>query len=271
LDDYKASLSKIDTSTSHPARRYNYLLGGKDNFAADRESGDELVRAFPGARESALANRAVLQRIVGHLAAEAGVRQFLDIGTGLPTADNTHQVAQAIAPASRIVYVDNDPLVLTHARALLTSSEEGATAYIQADLREPDTILNCAVLHDTLDLTRPVAVMLVAVLHFIQDDDVVNAVVRRLTDALPSGSFLAITHVTWDFLAPEVLAQVRAMTDAGRVDAWPRTREQVQGFFDGFDIIDPGVVPTTQWRPDPGTVEYDLRNVAAWAAVGRKR
>jgi trans-aconitate methyltransferase len=271
LDDYKASLSKIDTSTPHPARRYNYFLGGKDNFAADRESGEELARAFPGVRESALANRAVLQRIVRYLAAEAGVRQFLDIGTGLPTADNTHQVAQAVAPTSRIVYVDNDPLVLTHARALLTSSDEGATAYIEADIREPDTILHSAILREVLDLTQPVAVMLIAVLHFIQDDNAVNSIVQRLTDALPSGGFLAVTHTTWDLLAPEVLAQVRAMTDADRVDAWPRTRDQIQGFFDGLDLIDPGVVPTTQWRPDPDTVQYDLRNVAAWAAVGRKR
>jgi hypothetical protein len=271
LDDYKASLAKIDTATPHPARRYNYFLGGKDNFAADRESGEELARAFPGVREAALANRAVLQRIVRYLAAEAGVRQFLDIGTGLPTADNTHQVAQAVAPASRIVYVDNDPLVLTHARALLTSSDEGATAYIEADVREPDTILNSTVLRDTLDLTQPVAIMLVAVLHFIQDDDTVDAIVQRLKDALPSGGFLAVTHTTWDFLAPEVLAQVRAMTDAGRVDAWARTRGQIQGLLDGFDLVDPGVVPTTQWRPGPDTVQYELRNVAAWAAVGRKR
>jgi hypothetical protein len=271
LGTYDASLSKIDMSTPHPARRYNYLLGGKDNFAADRESGDELARAFPGVRESALANRAVLQRIVRYLAAEAGIRQFLDIGTGLPTADNTHQVAQAVAPASRIVYVDNDPLVLTHARALLTSSREGATAYIEADIREPESILSSAVLRDTLDLTQPVAIMLVAVLHFIQDDEAVTGIVQRLTDALPSGGFLAITHTTWDFLDPQVLAQVRAMTDAGRVDAWPRTRDQIRQLLDGLDLIDPGVVPTTQWRPDPGTVQYDLRNVAAWTAVGRKR
>ena len=271
MDDSRAGLPRIDTSKAHPARRYNYLLGGKDNFAADRESGEELARAFPGVREAALANRAALQRIVRYLAAEAGVRQFLDIGTGLPTADNTHEVAQSVAPASRIVYVDNDPLVLSHARALLTSSKEGATAYIEADIRDPDAILNDAVVRGTLDLSRPTAIILVAVLHFIQDDDTVDRIVQRLADALPSGSFLAITHTTWDFLAPEVLAQVRAMTDAGRVDAWPRTQGQVQGLFDGFDLIDPGVVPTTQWRPDSATVQYDLRNVAAWAAVGRKR
>ena len=271
MDDHEVRLSKIDTSAPHPARRYNYFLGGKDNFAADRESGEELARAFPGVRESALANRAALQRIVRYLAAEAGVRQFLDIGTGLPTANNTHEVAQAVAPASRIVYVDNDPLVLTHARALLTSSDEGSTAYIEADIRDPDAILNSAAIRDALDFSQPVAIMLIAVLHFIQDDDAVDAIVRRLADTLPTGSYLAVTHTTWDFLAPEVLAQVRAMTDAGRVDAWARPREKIQGFFAGFDIVEPGVVPTTRWRPDPDTVPYDLRNVAAWAGVGRKR
>jgi S-adenosyl methyltransferase len=270
LNDPGARRSAIDTSTSHPARRYNYLLGGKDHFAADRASGDELARVVPGIRDAVRSNRAVLRRMVRYLAAEEGVRQFLDIGTGLPTADNTHEVAQAVDPASRIVYVDNDPLVLTHARALLTSHEAGTTAYLEADMRSPAAIVDSPAVRRTLDLSQPVAVMLIAVLHFIRDDDEAASIVHGLTGRLPAGSFLAMTHATWDHYNPENLAKVRAMTEAGRADAWPRTREQIHGLFDGFDIVEPGIVPATQWRPDADTEQYDLQNTPGWAAVGRR-
>jgi hypothetical protein len=271
LNDSEVRRPAFDTSTPHSARRYNYLLGGKDHFAADRASGDELARVVPGVRDAVRSNRAVLKRMVRYLAAEQGVRQFLDIGTGLPTADNTHEVAQAVAPASRIVYVDNDPLVLSHARALLTSNEQGATAYIEADMRDPAAIVNSAAVRDVLDFSQPVAVMFIAVLHFVQDHDEATSIVRALTDATPAGSFLAMTHATWDHYNAENLAQVRAMTEAGRADAWPRTREQIHDLFDGYDLVEPGIVPVTQWRPDADTVQYDLQNTPGWAAVGRRR
>jgi hypothetical protein len=270
MSDLEARLSALDVSTSHPARRYNYLLGGKDNFAADRASGDELARVVPGVRDAVRSNRAVLKRMVRFLAAEEGVRQFLDIGTGLPTADNTHEVAQAVAPDSRIVYVDNDPLVLSHARALLTSNSVGATAYIEADMRDPAAIINSSAVRETLDLSRPVAVMLIAVMHFIQDDDQAMAIVEGLTEALPPGSFLAMTHATWDHYNAENLAKVRAMTEAGRADAWPRSREQIQKLFHGFELVEPGIVAVTRWRPDADTEQYDLQNTPGWAAIGRR-
>jgi hypothetical protein len=271
LSDAEARLSALDTSKSHPARRYNYLLGGKDNFAADRASGDELARVVPGIRDAVRSNRAVLKRMVRYLAAEEGVRQFLDIGTGLPTADNTHEVAQAVAPECRIVYVDNDPLVLTHARALLTSNDKGATAYMEADLRDPGAIVNNTLVREKLDFTKPVAVMLIAVLHFVRDHDEATSIVQTLTDALPSGSFMAITHATWDLYNAENLAKVRALTEAGRADAWPRTREQIHQLLRGYDIVEPGIVPATQWRPDADTEQYDLQNTPGWAVVGRRR
>jgi hypothetical protein len=205
---------EIDTSIPHPARRYNYWLGGTDNFPVDRESGDEFERQFPGMRAGVRANRAFLRRAVRFLTAEAGIRQFLDNGTGLPSADNTHEVAQAIAPESRIVYVDNGPLVLRHARALLTSTPDGRTRYLDADLRHPAAILANPALQQTLDLHRPVALMLVAVLHFI--------------------------------------------------------RAEISALFAGPDLVPPGVVPTSEWRPDPDDPALDPRVVWTYAAVGRK-
>ncbi|GGL01871.1 SAM-dependent methyltransferase [Mangrovihabitans endophyticus] len=260
----------IDTSTAHPARRYNYWLGGKDHFAADRESGDELERLFPGLRIGVRANRDVLRRMTHHLAAEAGIRQFLDIGTGLPTADNTHEVAQRAAPDARVLYVDNDPLVMSHARALLTSSPEGRTAYIEADLRQPEKILEASELTETLDLTRPVALMLIAVLHFVRGRDRARPLVRRLVSALPSGSYVAITHGTVDFLAPEVASTAQQMAEDGKVDVWPRGRDEVVALFDDLDLVDPGVVLASQWRPEPGAEQPDPRDVGVWAGLARK-
>jgi S-adenosyl methyltransferase len=261
----------VDESVAHPARRYNYWLGGKDNFAADRESADLIERHFPGMRAGVRANRDVLGRITRYLAAEAGIRQFLDIGTGLPTADNTHEVAQRIAPDSRILYVDNDPLVMTHARALLTSSPEGATDYIEADLRDPAAILADPKLPDTLDLSRPVALMLVAILHFVPGEGRARPLVRELTAALPPGSYLAATHFTTDFMPPAERDAYRQMLDAGKSDIWPRDRAEFTALFDGLELIEPGITLATDWRPD--TVPdspIDPSRISMWSAVARK-
>ncbi|GAA2492875.1 SAM-dependent methyltransferase [Winogradskya humida] len=252
--------NELDTGVVHPARRYNYWLGGTDNFAVDRESGDLLAKAYPAARTAARANRAFLQRAVRFLAAEAGVRQFLDIGTGLPTADNTHEVAQAIDPACRVVYADNDPLVTAHARALLTSTPEGRTRYLEADLREPERILDSL---EILDLTRPAALVLVAVVHFLPEQEEARRIVRVLLDALPAGSYLAMSCATTDLLTPEVKANWDESLRTGKSDVHPRTRAEFAGFFAGLELIDPGIVPVGEWRAaEP--VEASL-----YGAVGR--
>jgi hypothetical protein len=256
----------IDTTVAHPARRYDYWLGGKDNFAADRASGDAIAAKFPAIRTAVVQNRHFLRRAVTHLAETAGIRQFLDIGTGLPTADNTHEVAQRIAPESRIVYVDNDPLVLVHARALLTSSPRGATAYVDADLRDTKRILSSSGLESTLDLTRPVALMLLAILHFIPEDDDPYAIVQSLVEALPSGSYLVVSHATSDYLPPGVVADLNSgRHGAGRL----RTRDEITRFFTGLDQVEPGVVPLADWHaegPHPAAEE-----VAMYAGVARVR
>jgi len=235
---------RIDTSVAHPARRYNYWLGGKDNFAADRASGDAVAAIFPSIRVAALENRAFLRRAVTFLAEEAGIRQFLDIGTGLPSADNTHEVAQRLAPASKVVYVDNDPLVMVHARALLTSaSEAGRTDYVEADFREPDKILHEA--KRTLDLSQPVALMLIAVLHFVPEEDDPYDTVARLVNALAPGSYLAMTHTTADYLDEKQIADIKG----GRYGSFcPRPRAQFARFFDGLEIQPPGIVSVSEWR-----------------------
>ena len=236
---------RIDTSVAHPARRYDYWLGGKDNFAADRESGDQIAAKFPAIRTAVVENRRFLRRAVTFLAGEAGLRQFLDIGTGLPTADNTHEVAQRVAPGSRIVYVDNDPLVLVHARALLTSSPEGATSYVDADLRDPAKILADAA--ETLDLTRPVGLMLIATLHFLDESDDPYGIVRELTAALAPGSFVAVSHATSDYLPPELVADISSGRHGrGRL----RTRAEFTRFFDGLDLVEPGITPLAEWRAE---------------------
>jgi hypothetical protein len=241
--------SSIDTTVAHPARRYDYWLGGKDNFAADRESGDAIAAKFPAIRTAVVENRRFLRRAVTHLAG-LGVRQFLDIGTGLPTADNTHEVAQRIDPSARVVYVDNDPLVLVHARALLTGSDEGVTAYVDADLRTPERILADPDLRQTLDLAEPVALLLFAVLHFLPEEDDPYAIVRRVAAGLPPGSYLAASHATSDYLPPDVVADLNSGKHGqGRL----RTRAEFTRFFDGFDLVDPGVVPLSEWRDDTET------------------
>ena len=261
---------RFDTGVAHPARRYNYWLGGKDNFAADRESGDLLARSYPAARIAARANRAFLRRAVRYVAAEAGVRQFLDIGTGLPTADNTHEVAQRVAPSSRVVYVDNDPMVLSHARALLSSAPEGRTHYLEADLRSPEKILADPAVREVLDFDRPVALMLIAVLHFVQDDAEAAEIVRTLTDALPTGSYLALSHATTDFTDAAGRARYLAMIDAGQVDAYPRSAADLAGIVDGLELLEPGFVAVSEWRPVDDGPRPAAADVAIYGALARK-
>ncbi len=257
----------FDTSVPHPARVYNAILGGKDNYAADRAAAEATIRAFPGNVMAARANRAFLARAVHYLAAEAGIRQFLDIGTGLPSADNTHEVAQAAAPGCRVVYVDNDPIVLTHARALLTSAEPGATSYIEADLRDPGKILQHAA--RLLDFTQPVAVMLVAVLHLISDEDNPYQIVNTLMDAVPAGGYLAVSHLTSD-LYPEQMAElVRGFNEQAAAKVILRDRAEISRFFDGLELVDPGIAKISEWRP-----RSDLEAAAPailWAGVARKK
>ena len=267
-DDPGRRLPEINTSVAHPARVYDYLLGGKDNFAADRALGDALAVAMPSAREMFRANRDFLGRAVRYLAAEACVRQFLDVGTGIPTAENTHEVAQAVAPESRIVYVDNDPIVLAHARALMDSDPAGATAFIQADLQAPDKILSDPALRRTLDLGEPVALMLIAILMCIRDDEDPWGLVSTLMDALPPGSYLAVTHPTADFSPGEVAGAVAA-TEQGGVSFTPRSQAEVAAFFDGLDLVDPGVVPIQAWHLD-GVPPGAIQAAYYYGAVGRK-
>jgi hypothetical protein len=258
----------FDTSKAHHARVYDYLLGGKDNYAADRAAAEETLKVWPEFGFAARANRAFLGRVIRYLAGEAGIRQFLDIGTGIPTAGNTHQVAQEIAAESRVVYVDYDPVVLAHARALLTSSEAGATEYIHADLRDTDTILAQA--SQLLDFTQPMAVTLVAILHAIPDADDPHAIAAKLVDALPPGSYLALSHGGGDLLDPEARAGFdNVMSRMAQQTFTLRERTQVARFFEDMDLVEPGLVPVEQWRPEPGP--GDTRKSSLWGAVGRKR
>lgn len=242
--------SEIDTSRPHPARIYDYGLGGKNHFAADREVAEKAFAAMPTGRTAARENRAFLGRVVGFLAAEAGIRQFLDIGTGLPTTGNVHEVAQRIAPESRIVYVDNDPLVLAHARALLTSTPQGRTAYIPADLRDPAAILDSPETREVIDFTQPVALMLVAILHFIQDKDRPAQIIKTLVDALPPGSFLAASHLTGEHDRAAWATIERDYRKAGMSAQWRDADEFARLAFTGLELIPPGVVLVSDWRQD---------------------
>jgi hypothetical protein len=252
---------------AHIARVYDYWLGGKDNYAADRAAGDAALQAYPGLASSVRVNRAFLARVVRYLTAEAGIRQFLDIGTGIPTANNTHEVAQSVAQDSRVVYVDNDPIVLSHARALLTSDPKGATDYIDADLRDTDRILAEAA--RTLDFTRPVAIMLIAILHLVGDEDDPAAIVARLLDAVPPGSYLAISHVASD-IEPEKMAEMRErLNRMVSQKGTYRTQAEVTSFFGGLELVPPGVVRIQEWRPD---AELEAKRPAAmWGGIGYKR
>ena len=259
---------KIDTTRAHTARIWNYWLGGKDNYPVDRQVGDQIRQLHPGIGDYARADRVFLGRAVRYLAGEAGIRQFLDIGTGLPTADNTHQVAQAIAPDSRIVYVDNDPLVLVHARALLTSTPEGACDYIDADMRDPGRILAEAA--RTLDFTQPVAVTMLGVVIFLEDDQDPYSIVRRFMDSVPAGSYLVLSHTITSPAMPDVDAAVAFWNEHGTPKLTQRTPEQVTRFFDGLDLLEPGVVSCSRWRPE-ATPWGEPAEVAMYGGVGKKQ
>ncbi|WP_129843278.1 SAM-dependent methyltransferase [Streptomyces sp. RFCAC02] len=242
----------IDTSVPHSARIWNYWLGGKDNYRVDREAGDAYRRTVPGIDAMARASRYFLTRSIRFLAGEAGIRQFLDVGTGLPTVDNTHEVAQRVAPSSRIVYVDNDPLILLHAQALLTSAPEGVTQYIDADLHDPAAVLAGAAA--TLDFDRPVGLILSDVMGHVADYAAARDIVRRLVAGLSPGSYLMLSHGAAN--DPELIAAQEDYNDTGAVPYILRTQEQITGFFDGLDLLDPGVVPMPEWRPDVVVGDY---------------
>jgi hypothetical protein len=257
----------FDTSVAHIARVYDYWLGGKDNYAADRKAGDAALDAYPYIAGGVRANRAFLARVVRYLAGDSGIRQFLDIGTGIPTANNTHEVAQSIAPDSRVVYVDNDPIVLAHARALLTSTGEGATAYLDADFSDADTILAHA--SQTLDFSQPVAIMLVAILHLIDDEADPHSTVAKLIAAVPSGSYLAISHLSSDIMASAARTAAHdRLRELMHEKQTLRNREEVASFFTGLEMVEPGLVPITQWRPASETEAKSP--TALWGGVARK-
>jgi hypothetical protein len=264
----KSSRPPFDTSVANQARIYDYLLGGKDNYEADRAAVDAVLKIAPEMGFAARENRAFLGRVVRYLAAEAGIRQFLDIGTGIPTAGNTHQVAQDVAPEARVVYVDYDPVVLAHARALLKSDPAGATQYIDADLRDSATILGRA--GQLLDFTKPVAVTMLMILHVIPDADDPYAAVTRVMDALPPGSYLAVSHLGADLLETE---KKQGFEDVIRRQAQQqyigRTRGEMERFFAGLDLIEPGLVRVEEWRPDPDA--HAKGRSTLWCGLGRKR
>jgi hypothetical protein len=265
--------TKINTSVPNPARIYDYLLGGKDNYPADRDVAEQVVAIAPVARDVVQDNRAFLRRVVRFLTREAGIRQFIDLGSGLPTQGNVHEIAQATAPEARVVYVDNDAMVVTHSRALLAGDN---TLAVQADLREPDVILKHPEVRELIDFDQPIALLLVAILHFLPDDQDPLGIVARFRDALPAGSYLAISHGTRDIpTRPDISAEAMAEMGA-RVERLyqqttasivTRTRPQVERFFDGFDLLDPGLVEIQRWRPDD---QSSLLPGGFYGGVGRK-
>ena len=259
-----AERATFDTSIAHQARIADYLLGGRDNFAADRKAAEAMIDAYPTMVELMRANRAFLRRAVRFLAGEAGIRQFLDIGTGIPTAGNTHEVAQQIAPDSRVVYVDYDPVVLAHARALLTSTSEGATDYVDSDLRDVPKVLAGAA--ETLDFGKPVAVTVTMTLHAIPDEDDPHVIVARFMNAMPAGSYLSISHPASDIEPEKAADLVGRLKPLSYQQYTTRTRAQVLRFFDGMELVEPGLVQIQQWRP---TIESD-ETFSVWAGVARK-
>jgi hypothetical protein len=263
-----SSNAQLNTDVAHPARVYDYILGGKDNFKADRELGDKLMQSVHGIKSSMRANRAFMTRAARHLAAERGVRQFLDIGTGLPTSPNLHEVAQATDPTSRVVYVDNDPIVLAHARALLTSTAEGKTGYLDADFRTPQAILAAPEL-GILDLDQPVAVFLLAIMHYVLDEEAAHRIVETLMEPLPSGSYLAISTLTGDSLPGGLDEGMEAYNRAG-IPLKMRDRELVEGLFRGMELVDPGVVLVHRWHSDERSGAYSDELVHMYGGVGVK-
>jgi hypothetical protein len=259
---------EVDNGKPHPARRYNYWLGGKDNFAADRVSGDAIANEYPQIIIDAAENRDWTHRVVRYLATEHGVRQFLDIGAGIPLTSGLHRIAQEADPAARIVYVDNDRLVMVHARALLTGTPQGRTAYALVDMRDPDALLKHPEVADTLDFDRPIAVLYAAVLHFVEDDAQAYKIVRQVIDELPPGSFLAVSNFTTDGLDDTVRDLIEQRIAAGRDGPFrPRSLAEFTRFFDGLTLIDPGICPVSEWRPGPAGVKAIA---AVYGAVARK-
>ena len=266
--DGRQEMPKLDTTVPQTARIWNHLLGGKDNFAVDREVGDQIIANQPQLAENARLSRAYLARAVRYLAGEAGVRQFLDIGTGIPSAGNVHDVAQEVAPESRVLYVDNDPIVLAHARALMAGTAEGPVAFIQADLREPEAILSDPAVAGTLDLAQPVGLVLIGVMHHLRDDDDPRRIVATLVDALAPGSYLVLSQSTPDF-DPDAMRALAAASEQGGIPNVPRSLADTEPFFAGLELVEPGLVPMATWRPDPGA-EQDPRSVYAYGGVARK-
>ncbi|WP_203990305.1 SAM-dependent methyltransferase [Sphaerisporangium rufum] len=266
IDD--ASARRLNPHIPHPARIYDYLLGGKDNFAADRAAADELAKYSPGIRAGVRAHRAFLRRAVRHLAAEAGIDQFLDIGTGIPTQGNTHEIAQEIDPRARVAYVDNDPIVLVHGRALLTGTPTGMTTVIEADLRRPAEILTHPDVRAVIDFDRPVGVILAGMLHFLTDEEDPHGLVEQVKAAVPSGSHLLLSHITFDF-APDVDKDgFKKPYEKGAAPMVPRTHDEVIRFFDGWRLIDPGMVEVVTWRPAPDEYQEPIEGGHAWAYGG---
>jgi hypothetical protein len=263
------AITEIDTTKPHPARMYDYYLGGKDHYEVDKDAAGAVISAFPGIKTCARVNRSFMHRATRYLASEAGIRQWLDVGTGIPTEPNLHQVAQSVAPDAKIVYVDNDPIVLVYAQALLEGSREGSTAYIQADAREPESILSAPELAETLDMSKPLALSLNALLHFLPDRFQPYELVRNLVDALPSGSFLALTHCTAEFNA-EAWEKVVAIYNERGIPFQVRSKEEVEAFFEGLELIEPGVQAPNLWRPDADAPQYSLADVSLYAGLARK-
>ena len=257
----------VDITTANTARVWNYWLGGKDNYPVDELVGDQISAAMPQIVDLARAVRGFLMRAVTYLVGEVGIRQFLDVGTGLPTANNTHEVAQATDPHCRVVYVDNDPLIMVHARALLTSTPEGKTDYIEADVRDASTILQQA--RRTLDFSRPVALILLGIMEHIADDEEAYATVNRLLDALPSGSYLVLSDATTDIGGEAMQESIRLWNENATPSIRPRSHEQIARFFDRLELLDPGIVSVSLWRPDPGNIGTPAE-VGNIGGVGRK-
>jgi hypothetical protein len=257
----------LDTGVPQSARVYDFLLGGKDNYEADRAVGSALIAQAPALPIMVRAQRALLARMVRYLVREAGVRQFLDVGTGIPSADNVHEVAQALAPESRVLYVDNDPIVLTYARALMKSTPEGRTAFVQGDVRHPADILEHPILPSVLDSTRPVALLLIGIVHHLRDDEAPYEVVRTLVDWLPSGSYLGVVTPSADF-DPPMMSSLAATAERSGIPYIPRSKAETERFFAGLELVDPGVAPILGWRPDDEPA--DVNAVHGWAGLARK-
>ncbi|MEU9608629.1 SAM-dependent methyltransferase [Streptomyces sp. NPDC048057] len=259
---------RIDTKRAHSARIYDYVIGGKDHYQVDVDAGEAMMKGWPSLRVSMRQNRLFMQRAARHLAREAGVRQFLDIGTGLPTSPNLHEVVQREQPDASVVYVDNDPIVLAHAEALLTSAPPGRTAYLDADMREPESILESPVFRELLDLEQPVALTVFAILHFIRPP-ADHELLRRLLDPLPSGSFLAVSTAT-DVYAPAEIGRVKEQYESRGIPMVTRTEAEVGAFFDGLELVEPGLTQVHRWRPTEEQAGVADEQVAMLGAVARK-